>query len=111
MALAWLRADRASLLACLDHAALSGIGTLQRTSGEFAEAEAFHHQSLDLARAIGTAWEEARALAGLGRCAAAVGHTKQARALLQEAYVIFQRIGTADAPAALNALSSPGPRE
>jgi hypothetical protein len=85
-----------------------------RLSSEPAEAEAYHQQALELARAIGSARDEADALAGLGRCAAADGHTTQAKALLQQAHAIFQRIGAADALtvlAELNALTSPGPRK
>jgi hypothetical protein len=70
--------------------------------------------SLELARTIGSAEDEARALVGLGRCAAATGHTSRAKTLLQQAHVILQLIGTADAPALLaelKALPSPGPRE
>jgi hypothetical protein len=62
---------------------------------------------------IGSAWDEAHALAGLGRCAAP-DEPSQAEALLRQAYVIFQRIGAAEAPAVLaelNVLTSPEPGE
>ncbi|HEV2371886.1 MAG TPA: hypothetical protein VGS19_06930, partial [Streptosporangiaceae bacterium] len=73
-----------------------------------------HQRALELARAIGNAWDEAHALVGLGRCAEVVGHTTRAKALLRQAHVIFQQIGAAEAPdllAELNALTSHGPRE
>jgi Tetratricopeptide repeat len=63
---------------------LSERGTLHRLSGEPAEAEAYHRQALELARTISTAQDEARPLVGLGRCAAAAGHTTQAKTLLQQ---------------------------
>jgi transcriptional regulator with XRE-family HTH domain len=54
--------------------------------------------ALELARAIESAWDEAHALAGLGRCARATGHAGQAQILLCQALEIFQRIGAAEAP-------------
>jgi hypothetical protein len=59
----------------------------------------------------GSVWDEGHALAGLGRCAAAAGHTTRAEALLRQAHVIFRRIGAGDAPAVLNTLTSPEARE
>jgi hypothetical protein len=52
---------------------------------------------LGLARQIGSAWDEAHALAGLGRCALAVGHAATAEGMLRQALEIFQRIGVAEA--------------
>ena len=56
-----------------------------------------HQQALDLARQIGSALEEAHALAGLGRCARAAGRTAEAEDRLRQALAIFQRIGAAEA--------------
>jgi hypothetical protein len=70
--------------------------------------------ALDLARAIASPWDEAHALAGLGRCALAAGHATQAAALLRQALEIFQRIGAAKAPdllAELVALTAPPPAQ
>ena len=56
--------------------------------------------------------DEGHALAGLGRCAAAGGHTTRAEAMLRQAHEILQRIGAADAPAMLaelDALTSQDP--
>ena len=50
-----------------------------------------------LAREIGLSWDEAHALAGLGRCALAAGRTADEAAGLRQAREIFQRIGTAEA--------------
>ena len=53
-------------------------------------------------------------MADLSRCATAVGHTTQAKDLLRQAHLIFQRISAADIPgvlAELSALTTPGPRK
>ena len=96
-----------------DAEALNKKGTLHRVSGDLAQAEACHQQALDLAREIASSWDEAHALAGLGRCALAVGHATQAQELLRRALEIFQRIGAAaEAPgllAELDALVGPSP--
>jgi hypothetical protein len=49
--------------------------------------------ALDLAREIGTSWDEAHALTGLGRCALAAGNLNDAQAKLRQAQETFQRIG------------------
>jgi tetratricopeptide (TPR) repeat protein len=94
--------------------ALNAIGTLYRVSGDLAQAEGYHQQALDLARAIANSWDEAHALAGLGRCALAASHATQAAALLHQALEIFNRIGAAEAPdllAELDALTGPPPAQ
>jgi hypothetical protein len=58
---------------------------------------ACHQQALDVARQIDSPWDEAHALAGLGRCALAAGHTKPAEARLRQAWEIFRRLGAAEA--------------
>jgi len=76
------------------------------------QAGSCHQQALDLARQIGSSMDEARALAGLGRCALAAGHTARADHMLQQALEIFRRIGAAEAAevsADLRALSDPRP--
>jgi hypothetical protein len=52
---------------------------------------------LSLARKIGSSWDGAYALAGLGRCALAAGRTSDAEASLRQAQEIFRRIGAAEA--------------
>ena len=85
---------------------------LYRVSGDLEQAEGCHQQALDLARTIASSWDEAHALAGLGRCALAAGRATQAEVLLRQALEIFQRIGAAEAPdllAELDALPGPPP--
>jgi hypothetical protein len=54
-------------------------------------------QALDLAREFGSSWDQAHALAGLGRCARAAGRAANAEASLRQTREIFQRIGAAEA--------------
>jgi tetratricopeptide (TPR) repeat protein len=70
-------------------------GTLHRVAGDLRQASACHQQALDLARQIGSSWDEAHALAGRVRCALAVGRTAEAEDQLRQAREILQRIGTA----------------
>jgi tetratricopeptide (TPR) repeat protein len=70
---------------------------LHRISGYLAQAEGCHQQALDLARAIASPWDEAHALAGLGRCALAADQATRAGVLLQQALEIFQQTGAAEA--------------
>jgi len=63
-----------------------------------------------LAREIGSAGDEALALAGLGRCALAAGDATRAGILLRQALEIFQRTGAAEAQdlrAEVDALTGP----
>jgi tetratricopeptide (TPR) repeat protein len=88
--------------------ALNEAGTLRRVCGELDQARDAHRQALDLARQISSAWDEA--LAGLGRCASAVGHSAEAGLLLRQALEISQQIGAAETPellAELDALTGP----
>ena len=90
------------------------MGTLHRVRGDLDRAGACHRQALDLAREIGSSWDEAHALAGLGRCALAAGRTADAAADLRQAQEIFQRIGAAEAAgvaAELDALTGAAPTE
>ena len=59
-------------------------------------AESCHQQALNRAREIKSSWDEAHALAGLGRWALAAGYTAEAEDKLRHALEIFQRIGTAE---------------
>jgi len=91
---------------------LNERGTLHRVSGELTLANECHRQALELARAIDSSWDEASALAGLGRCALAAGRTAEGEAGLRQALVIFKRIGCAEAidvSAELDAPSGHGP--
>ena len=94
--------------------ALNEIGTLHLACGKPAEAEACHQQALELARAIGSSWDEAHALVGLGHAALATGRSASAgaEALLRQAHSILQQTGAAEAAdvaAELQALTGTGP--
>jgi hypothetical protein len=85
---------------------------LYRVRGDLGRAAEYHRQALDLAREIASPWDEAQALAGLGRCALAAGHATDAVAGLRQAREIFERIGAAEATAVaaeLDGLTGPGP--
>jgi tetratricopeptide (TPR) repeat protein len=73
------------------------MGVLQRGRGDYDRAIACHTQALRLARAIASAWDEGEALAGLGRCALAVGRIIDAATTMRQAHMIFQQIGAAEA--------------
>lgn len=77
--------------------ALNDLGSACRLGGDLDRARICHRQALDLARTIHSSWDEAHALAGLGRLALAAGDKVSARADLRQAWVIFERIGTAEA--------------
>ena len=85
-----------------------------RKLGNPGQAQAWHRQALELAREIDSSWDEAHALAGLGRCALAEGRAAQGETLLREALQIMRRIGVpeaAEVAAELDALpgAPPGP--
>jgi tetratricopeptide (TPR) repeat protein len=76
---------------------LNERAAVHRLSGELVRAAEGHQQLLELSRAIGSAPDEAHALAGLGRCALAAGRAAQAETLLGEALQIMRRIGVPEA--------------
>jgi len=91
---------------------LNEKGTLHRVTGDLSQATGCHLQALEQARAIALPWTEARALAGLGRCALAAGQTDEAADILRKALGIFRRIGAAEAAdvsAELQALANAPP--
>jgi hypothetical protein len=93
--------------------ALNQWGRLHKVRGDVTQAEEFHQQAPELARAITSFYDEAHALADPNRCAMTGGHITQPEALLRLALEIFQRIGAAEAPAllaGLNQLTSQGPQ-
>ncbi len=111
-ALAWARAERASLLACLDHAAATsqpervialtaGLTGLLRHDGPRTEAISRHEAAVEAARRIGDLLEQANALRDLGNVRwltddgpAAVGNYEQALSLYRQ---IGNRLGQANA--------------
>lgn len=76
---------------------LNEAGTLHRLRGEPDLAAAYHREALDMARDIESSWDEAHALAGLGRCALSAGEVAGARDLLMRSQQIFEHIGAAEA--------------
>ena len=76
---------------------LNEFGILHRVRGDLVQAGACHQEALDLAREDGIRWDEAHALAGLGRCALAADRIGEAEGQLRRALEIFQQIGTAEA--------------
>jgi tetratricopeptide (TPR) repeat protein len=87
---------------------------LHRARGELAQADKCHRKALLLARVIASSWNEAHALAGLGRCTLTAGDATRAGILFREALEIFQRIGAAEAPelqAELNSLAGLEPAQ
>src|SRR5262249_1309744 len=98
------RAINSSLIICRDLGdgggeaeILNEMGTLRLLARDAAGAEPFHRRARYLARQIGSPWDEAHALAGLGRCALTTGRTTDARTSLQYAQEILQIIGAAEA--------------
>jgi lipopolysaccharide biosynthesis regulator YciM len=76
---------------------LNQLGELHRARGDVGRARDCHLRALDLARELQGSWDEAHALAGLGRCAHASGDLAAATRLLGQAHDIFCRIGAAEA--------------
>jgi Tfp pilus assembly protein PilF len=58
---------------------------------------AHYQRALELARAVDSPLEQARALDGAGRCALDRGDTATAVTQLRQALEIYQRIGAAEA--------------
>jgi tetratricopeptide (TPR) repeat protein/transcriptional regulator with XRE-family HTH domain len=111
-ALAWARAERASLLACLDdvtrtgqHARVigltAGIAGLLRRDGPFAEAVGRHATAVQSARHLGDRLGQAYALANLGNVRRLTGDYTGAAGDLERALAIYRdledRFGQANA--------------
>jgi tetratricopeptide (TPR) repeat protein/transcriptional regulator with XRE-family HTH domain len=103
-ALAWARAERASLLACLDHATLSGldarvialtigIGSLVRRDGPRAEAITLHTAAIEAARRLGYRLGEANALNDLGDVRWLTGDYPGSAHALEQALEIYRDLG------------------
>ena len=80
-------------------------GSLLRQTGRIVEARESFLEALRLARRISSPVDEARALEGVGRCAADAGDLRTAGSYLQQAVEIFERVESADAPRAIEALA------
>jgi tetratricopeptide (TPR) repeat protein/transcriptional regulator with XRE-family HTH domain len=111
-ALAWARAERASLLACLDHATgtgqrarvialTAGLAELLRRDGPWAEAITRHQAAIDAARHLGDRLGQANALLDLGMVRRLTGDYPAAAQALEQALGIYRdvldRIGQANA--------------
>ncbi|MEV6879518.1 tetratricopeptide repeat protein [Amycolatopsis sp. NPDC051128] len=75
---------------------LNHKGTLLLASGRPTEAKAQHQMALREARTINTPIEEARALAGIGRCVAVLGDPALTLDHFHEALAIYERLGAAE---------------
>jgi hypothetical protein len=65
--------------------------------GDPLQARPCYQRALELARTTGARLEEARALEGIGKCAAPIGGAGTADSGLRQALEIYQRLGVADA--------------
>jgi tetratricopeptide (TPR) repeat protein/transcriptional regulator with XRE-family HTH domain len=103
-ALAWARAERATLLACLDQAARSdqharvvalpaALASLLRIDGPWAEAVARHSAAASAARRLSDRLALASALLDLGDAQTLTGDVTPAARALDEALVIFRAAG------------------
>jgi len=103
-ALGWARAERASLLACLDQATAAGqharvvaltagLAAVLRYDGPWDEAIARHATADQAARQRGDRRGQASALADLGNAALATGDYPGAARQLREALSIFRDLG------------------
>jgi tetratricopeptide (TPR) repeat protein/transcriptional regulator with XRE-family HTH domain len=103
-ALGWAREERASLLACLDHAvanrqharviALTGLGGLLRHDGPWAEALTRHATALRAARHLGDRLGQANVLTDLGRFRVLTDDYEGAGRDLEEALGIYRELGS-----------------
>jgi DNA-binding SARP family transcriptional activator/tetratricopeptide (TPR) repeat protein len=103
-ALSWMRAERASLLTCLDYAAragqharlvalTAGTGALLRHDGPWTSAITRHAAAVSAARYLGDRPGHARALHHLGIARRLTGDFAGAAAALEEALGIFGDLG------------------
>jgi tetratricopeptide (TPR) repeat protein/transcriptional regulator with XRE-family HTH domain len=103
-ALAWARAERSNLLACLDHAAgaglharvvalTEGISGLLGRDGPWADAVARHTAAVRAARLLGDRLGEANALSDLGDAQRLLTDLSASRQALEEALSIYRELG------------------
>jgi class 3 adenylate cyclase/tetratricopeptide (TPR) repeat protein len=103
-ALAWIRAERANLIACLDHASATGqhariialtagIAALLRRDGPWTEAITRHATALRAAHHLGDRPGQATALNDLGHIRTLTGDYPGAARALEEALGIFRDLG------------------
>jgi tetratricopeptide (TPR) repeat protein/transcriptional regulator with XRE-family HTH domain len=103
-ALAWARAERANLIACLDHATAtgqhvrvtaltSGLAGLLRSDGPWAEAITRHTTAIQAARHLSDRLGQAGALNDLGHVRRMTGDYPAAGQVLEEALGIYRDLG------------------
>jgi tetratricopeptide (TPR) repeat protein/transcriptional regulator with XRE-family HTH domain len=103
-ALAWARAERASLLACLDHvthggqhariiALTAGLAGLLRRDGPWADALSRHTAAIQAARHLGDRFGLAGALTDLGDVRRLMGDHPAAAQSLEQALDIYRDLG------------------
>jgi tetratricopeptide (TPR) repeat protein/transcriptional regulator with XRE-family HTH domain len=103
-ALAWARAERANLFACLDHADRSGdqarvvafttgLAALLRIDGPWTDALTLHAAAVDVARELGDRAARANALKDLGCMRQYAGDYPGATEALGEALDIYRDLG------------------
>ena len=116
-ALAWARAERASLLACLDHvtrtgqharivALTAGLAALLRHDGPWSDASTRHATAVAAARHLGDRLGEANALSELGAGRRLTGAYPGAAEALEAALGIYRDLG--DRLGEANALTERG---
>jgi tetratricopeptide (TPR) repeat protein len=116
-ALAWARAERASLLACLDHATGTGqqarvvaltaaVATLLRLDGPWSDAIARHAGAVQAARHLGDRRGQAGGLTNLGTVRRLAGDYPGAAQALEAALGLYRDLG--DRPGQAGALSELG---
>jgi len=103
-ALAWARAERASLLACLDHAAATGqharvialsagLAGLLRFDGPWAEAVTRHQAAIGAARHLGDRLGQANAHNDLAEVRRLMGEYPAAAQALEQALGLYRDLG------------------
>ncbi len=103
-ALAWARAERDNLIACLDHvtragqdarviALTAGLAGLLRQDGPWADAITWHKAAMQTARRLGDRLGEAGALTDLGAVVRLTGDYPGAAGSLEEALGIYRDLG------------------
>ena len=112
-ALAWVRAERANLLACLDHATehgeqsrvvklTAGLAALLQEDGPWADAVTRHLTAAEAARKLGDRLGQANALSDLGVVHRMTGQYQEAALVLDQALDMYRQLG--DRPGQANAL-------
>ncbi|WP_041539969.1 helix-turn-helix domain-containing protein [Catenulispora acidiphila] len=83
--------------------ALNGLGELAVHEGDTLQADVHHYAALNAARRSGSVFEQARAHAGLGRCAVRRGRPARARHQLTRALRLYDTLGAGHVAAAVHA--------